>query len=212
MKKTTSLLALLFIAAGSLFAGTWKLAKNDNGIRVYTMDIPGKSLDRFKAVATIDASLEVLVEVLRDVNNYHRWYGNCKLQRRIREYSPLESLVYHVQSVPVISNRDVIVRGKITIDYKKGTALQVMRNVKSSYKKDSGNVRMPHLRGKFFMQRITPQKTRVTYFMEADPGGSVPGWLANSTAKKQPYRTLLGLKKIVRDPCYAALAKKAHTK
>ncbi len=207
MKKLTVTTLTLLLTAGMLFAEGWELAKDKNGIRVFTQDIAGKSVDKFKGVAVVDAPLAVIIEVLKDVNNYHLWYGSCKLQRRLKQYSPLESLVYHVQKVPVITNRDVVVHGKITVDYTKGTASQVMRAVKSEYKKDSGNVRMPSMDGKFLMKSISPSSTRVTYIMQVDPGGSVPGWLANSTAKKQPYTTLEGLRRVVKNPKYAELAK-----
>lgn len=208
MKRTISAAGILLLAAATLYAGAWKLARNEAGIKVYTQEVEGQALDKFKAVGVVKAPLAVIVEVLKDVNNYHKWYGDCKSQKELKKYSELDSLVYHVQKVPVISNRDVVVRGKITVNYRKGTASQVMRGIKSSYGTKSGNVRMPFMQGSFVMKRLSATSTRVTYTMHADPGGSVPGWLANSTAKKQPFKTLIGLRKVVKNPKYAALAKK----
>jgi len=209
MKKITAAVSIIFILVAALSAGAWKLARNEAGIKIYTQNVEGQALDKFKAVGMVNASVAVIVEVLKDVNNYHHWYGDCKSQKEIKKYSPLETLVYHVQKVPVISNRDVVVRGKITVNYKKGTATQVMRAVKSRVGKDSGNVRMPFMEGSFILKQLSPHSTHVTYTMLANPGGSVPTWLASGTAKKQPFKTLTGLRKVVKNPKYAALAKKA---
>ncbi len=209
MKRITAAVSIVFILVAALSAGAWKLARNEAGIKIYTQNVEGQALDKFKAVGVVNAPLALIVEVLKDVNNYHHWYGDCKSQRKIKRYSPLETLVYHVQKVPVISNRDVVVRGKITVNYKKGTATQVMRAVTSTYAKDSGNVRMPFMQGSFALKQLTPNSTRVTYTMLANPGGSVPSWLSSGTAKKQPFKTLMGLRKVVKNQKYAALAKKA---
>ncbi len=208
MKKITAAASIVLMLVAALSASTWKLARNEAGIKIYTQNVEGQSLDKFKAVGVVNTSVAIIVEVLKDVNNYHLWYGDCKSQKELKKYSPLDTLVYHVQKVPVISNRDVVVRGKITVNYKKGTATQVMRAVKSSVGKDSGNVRMPFMEGSFVLKQLSPKSTRVTYTMLANPGGSVPGWLANSTAKKQPFKTLMGLRKVVKNPKYAELAKK----
>lgn len=208
MKRIITAAGILLLAAATLYAGAWKLARNEAGIKIYTQKVEGQALDKFKAVGVVSAPLAIIVEVLKDVNNYHKWYGDCKSQKEIKRYSELETLVYHVQKVPVISNRDVVVRGKISVNYKKGTATQVMRAVPSNYGTNSGNVRMPFMQGSFVLKQVSPNSTRVVYTMLANPGGSVPGWLAGSTAKKQPFKTLVGLRKVVKNPKYEALAKK----
>ena len=118
-------------------------------------------------------------------------------------------MVYHVQKVPVITDRDVVVHGKITVDYAKGIGRQDMKAVESDYKKDSGLVRMPKMVGSFEMKSLSPASTQVTYTMQADPGGTVPAWLANSTARKQPLKTLQGLRNIVKNQKYIKAAESA---
>jgi hypothetical protein len=55
-------------------------------------------------------------------------------------------------------------------------------------------VRMPRLVGFYKMEELSPGKTRVTYQVEADVGGSLPRWLADRIAKELPYETLSRLR------------------
>ena len=56
-----------------------------------------------------------------------------------------------------------------------------------------GKVRVPKAEGYW---ELTPREggVHVVYQMHADPGGSLPTWLANQAAVDTPFRTLKGLR------------------
>jgi hypothetical protein len=44
---------------------------------------------------------------------------------------------------------------------------------------------------------------RIEYFGQADPGGSVPGWVANPFTTKGPFETFRKLRQLITSPAYA---------
>ena len=56
-------------------------------------------------------------------------------------------------------------------------------------------MRIPYLSGYWLLEKQGANRTKVTYQVHADPGGSIPHWLANATAVNNPYETLKNMKK-----------------
>jgi hypothetical protein len=57
-----------------------------------------------------------------------------------------------------------------------------------------GVVRMPRLAGEYDLVALAPTRTKVTYRLDADPGGSLPAWATLRFARNTPLQTLLGLR------------------
>ena len=66
---------LLFSVAGAE-EGHWELIKSKNGIDTYRMTHPGTEVCTFKAVGFIDARIEVIGEVIRDISAYPEYVRN----------------------------------------------------------------------------------------------------------------------------------------
>jgi hypothetical protein len=65
---------------------------------------------------------------------------------------------------------------------------------------------MPFIRGHWILTAVRGGKaTEVEYQVHANPGGSLPDWIANLASKKLPQQTLLGLRKQVKFREYPAL-------
>jgi hypothetical protein len=58
----------VFIAVILHAEGPWELAKDSEGIKVYTRSVPGSSANEFKGIAEVDAPIEVIVEVFKDID------------------------------------------------------------------------------------------------------------------------------------------------
>lgn len=66
--------------------------------------------------------------------------------------------------------------------------------------------------GTWLVEYVDREHTRVTYSFAFDPAGSLPAGLVNDRAKNTPYKTLLGLKEIVKDPAYIEAADTSQDK
>ncbi|HPA73593.1 MAG TPA: START domain-containing protein, partial [Spirochaetota bacterium] len=112
---TVALASITIILAGPLVAQEWKLMRNENGIRAYARSIPGSKLLELKAITIIDAKMEVIGEVLRDVPSNPEWMADCSDARIVHLISPKEMIVHTTLDFPApVSDRDLVVRSFTT--------------------------------------------------------------------------------------------------
>jgi hypothetical protein len=186
----------------SLFAsGDWEKEFTKEGITVYTRPVEGSSLREFRGEGIIDAPLEVCRNVIDDTESHTKWRPDC-IEAKSFKSEGKDFFSYNETKAPwPVSNRDVVIKTQIT-----ETKQKVVYNFTAVDRQDlmplkDGVVRMTRLTGMWILER-KGDKTHVTYQASVDPGGSIPSWLANKTSKDQPYKSLLGLRDMVKDPKY----------
>jgi hypothetical protein len=112
MKYNTLFTCAIFIAFASsaLAQSEWKLMRNEDGIKAYARSIPGSKLLELKAITVIDAKMEVVGEVLRDVPSNPEWMANCSEARIVHLISRKEMIVHTTMDFPApVSDRDLVV-------------------------------------------------------------------------------------------------------
>ena len=212
MKKII-IAALIVVSAAGLWAqGEWSLVRNSDGIRVFTKPSENSSLDQFMGKTVVDARLEVVVELIRDVDAQPQWMADCIEARVVKKYTEEDILVYNVTRAPwPVSNRDVVVRSRGGIDVKSGKVSIVFNAVKDSpVPPRSGIVRMTDLLGQWHLKKVGDNKTEVIYIMRANPAGNIPASIANMTSKNIPFRTLSNMKQMVKKDKYINLARERY--
>ncbi len=213
MKHTLRFFITTLLVCSSLFAQSqWQEVKNSNGIRVYTRPAEGSPLDEFKGITIVDAPLEVIVEVIRDVDAQPEWMADCIEARVVKKFNDNDYLVYSMNRAPwPVSNRDVVVRSKGTADLDKGTVSIIFSALKdSSVPIRAGVVRMTDLLGQWHLKKIAHSKTEVVFIIRANPAGNIPASIANMTSREIPYRTLQNLKMMVKKEKYINLAREKY--
>ena len=100
-----------------------------------------------------------------------------------------------------VSNRDVVSRSKVVV-----TNDRIIHYIAAINRPDlaplkSGNVRMTEMNAQCTLIR-KGAKTLAIYQVKADPGGSLPAWLANKSSRDLPLNTILGLKRMAILPQY----------
>jgi len=183
------IITALMLAAGVLgFANAeeWKSAKQSNGVEVYTKDVPGSALNAFKGVTRVNASMSSLIAMMEDVPEYKNWMYNITISNTVGKTTSNNGVVYVVQKVPIISDRD------ICFEYKKSTTGESV--LYEFREKPMGVPLTQYVRIQYFrgMLKLTPKgnDVEVVYEVTADPGGSVPASLANAMALDIPFTTL----------------------
>ena len=84
----TLIICVCCIGTGAVSAleADWQFAKEKHGVAVQTAEIPGSKFLAFKAVSHFAASVDDVLRVLVDHENYPEWYFNCErvelLERR----------------------------------------------------------------------------------------------------------------------------------
>jgi hypothetical protein len=217
MRKNFSILMvysviLSFLAAmpaGVMAASGWKMAMQKDGIEVSTRPVKGSDLDEFMGTADINASIDVVYAVIKDVPAATQWMADCKENREIRKIDEYTSVQFNVTKAPwPVSDREALClvtekkdekTGKVTFEFHETNDPPVPVG--------KGNVRMPEISGQWVLIPINRDHTKVIYTAKSNPGGSLPKLLASSKSKDIPYYTLLGLKMMVKKDKYKKAAK-----
>ncbi len=221
-RKSTIRVLVLFSVLGVSFSSTaedrkskrvpWKEIKNSKGVKVFARPRAGSKYRELLARGSVKVPFEVGLELVKDCDCYHEWYGMCRELYVIKKISQKEYLMYFVLDMPLVTDRDVVVRVTADWDLAKRSGRVTLASVESEYKKDSGLVRMPKLDGGFTFEEKGPDVFFVSYRVHADLGGSVPAWMVNIAAKKHPYETAMGAKKHVYKEKYYKRAEKLYGK
>lgn len=194
-KHLIQLLILLCSIPGFSQTGEWKLKKEEDGIKVYTKEVEETSLDAFKGIGKVDASIPQIMNVLRDGGNYAEWYPNCSESVQ-KENTPERQVNYSVTDAPFpVSDRDSYV--EVSFDTLENGMRVNLRALPNYGPKVEDRVRIQLTKGFWRLEKLNNQSTLVTYQMQADPGGSIPSWLANATAVDMPLETLENLREMV---------------
>lgn len=182
----------------------WNLAKDADGIKVYTRPVPGSASNEFKGVADIDAPLEVVVEIFKDIPSYTQWYGFCKEIKLLKQDTENHRVIYFVlKTMGPVKDRDFIVDTMENYDRQVGKDIVALNAVKEDLvPRKSKYVRMTDVSGSYVMTRIDPNRTHVVYTVKADPAGYIPAFVSNVMQKDQPYLTLKGLREMTRKDDY----------
>jgi len=194
MKKLLFLFSFFAITLLSLAQEDWVIAKDRNGIKVYTRTPQGSKIKAFKAETMINASIPELLAALNNIAARKEWMYAIKKAVQVGEtHSTAERYVYAELSIPwPFSNRDLVIHEKII---HKDKAVDVIMKLHTGLvAKKKGLVRMPVAQGGWFFSEVGNGYTRVRYEFFGDPGGKIPVWIINLFIVDGPYTTLLNLK------------------
>ena len=175
----------------------WKEVKNHSGIKVYTRNVPGSDIDEFKGVGVVDARLEVLASILRDVSASQYWMANTEHAEEIKKLEGEGMIVLNITRLPwPLKLREALVRITVRMDYSKGYANIDMQGINDpDLKPVSGNyVRMRYVHASVILEYIDREHTRVTYTARIDPGGNIPVNIANLFVVKIPFDSISSLR------------------
>ena len=185
-----------FADSGERSAGGWEQIDNDDGIRVWRREVPGSDLPAFRGEVMIAATPKDIAYAIGDVKSHPKWMFRCIEAAELKYVSEYERIVYNRTDAPwPIWDRDVIVeaRAEPSADGKSVT-LRVKDSKQKLRPVPENVVRMPKLDGLYQLTGIGEAKTKVVYQVEADPGGSLPRWIAERGTRDLPYRTLASLR------------------
>jgi len=174
------------------FAETWKVAKDEEGIKVSLSEVPGSKYQAYRGETLIKAPVAAITRLQEDVAGSCAWIHECKMQKLLKHEGD-QSWTYAQFNTPwPVTPRDSVLHITTT----QGADGSVTRTIKGepTYQPDEkGFVRVTQADG---FWKLVPKGdvTEVTYQLHTEPGGSVPSWLANKFVVEAPFNTLKALK------------------
>ncbi len=190
-----SLLPVVLAASphDAISESSWELVARDDGVEVYTRQKTGSKYRAFKSTVTVDATATEIVDVLKDVDGYVNWFAFTE-HAELLEVTPGEQLTYVETHFPwPLSNEDMIYRMTYVTFGETATKL-LLEGIPDYLPTKSGITRMKSASG-YISLDSTASKTKITYSMHFELGGSIPVWMANGSIHELPLRTLSNLKR-----------------
>jgi hypothetical protein len=197
------LISVFFILCNVfLFAqDSWNKEFTKDDITVYTKPVEGSPLKEFKGEAVIEASIEICKNVILDIENHVKWRPDC-IESKVIQKDENSYITYNETRAPwPVSNRDVILKNTMILSKDKIIFSFSALNNPDILPLKNGIVRMTELTGSWTLVKQNGN-TLVTFQARINPAGSIPAWLANKTSIDQPFKSLQGLKQMVKDPKY----------
>lgn len=187
------LLSFTFVTKGQ----NWDLAKDKNGVKVYTRKLEGWGIKEYKVVMDVQISPSKIITVLKDVPSRYEWAYNSIEIREVERPNSEEVAIYNKVDAPwPVADRDNITR--FSFSYPNASTTRVDMTVLKSHQKApvyDGIVRIERLKGHWLIRDKGNGWTEVIQQCVAEPGGSIPDWLANSAVVDNPYNSMYNLKK-----------------
>lgn len=186
----------LSVWASAASAGGWEELLREDGVVVSGREVEGRSLPTFRGQGVVEGHLLEVLAVLSDTPRNVEWMHHCQESRMLKQISEFERIIYNRTTAPwPVADRDVVLRSRAEVDTEKRTVLIKFASIQSPLQGEvDGVVRMPSLQGFYKLEALDLKRTRVTYQVDADPGGLLPDWLAARASRELPLHTLRNLR------------------
>jgi hypothetical protein len=177
----------------------WQLVKEKNGIQVYSTASKNVALKSIKVTGVFEGTPEKLWAIVKDVENQKEWVYGTKSSHLIKQISPNELLYYVETEVPwPVSNRDVPIRMKMSENKASQTLVISTVGMPGAVPANSDKVRVPHYAARWEVKAVSNDKIKVVYYLDLNPGGTIPAWVANMFVTKGPYETFANLRELLK--------------
>ena len=210
MNKLIKILVTLCLFVGlnqPLYADSWRLDKDENGIKIYTRAVQGSAIREIKGELVLDCSLDSIMAVFDDIPAFPRWNHQCTKAVPLKRVSATER--YHYQNINMpfpVADRDLLIHSKIS---QKGEQVYVRLNAVADFCKSSSldkctainqskNIMVKRLNGLYQLTPTADGKTQVVWTQHTEPAGKIPNWLVNRLLIDVPFNTLSKLRKQVK--------------
>jgi hypothetical protein len=205
MRLTLALLSLLGVANADQ---NWEKVSDKNGIIVDRRPVEGTKLKEFRGRGVIEAPITSILAVFNDIDKATEWMDQCKQSSLVEDHGDRQKIVYNrTKAQWPVSDRDAVLMNNVFFDEVENRVRIEFSTVDGKLPAQKGVVRMPYLKGHWYMWPESHDKTRVEYEVHADPGGSLPAWLVNYVSRELPRKTITGLAKQVKRRSYPEMEK-----
>jgi hypothetical protein len=194
-------LFLFSVSPGYADDGNWVVKKNEAGVQVQQQQ-SGSPHETTKGVVEVEATLDALAALLKDISACPRWVHDCKEGRLVETISPAERITYTVIYLPFpLQDRDMYIDSVIRYQRKAGTIVISLMGRENYAPPQPGRTRVLDLRGSWVFQQASPGHVRVNYQIQANPQAPFNG-PTNDHMVESVFNTLQNLREVVKDDKY----------
>ncbi|MBI9074467.1 MAG: START domain-containing protein [Desulfatibacillum sp.] len=189
----------------------WTLVNNKEGIQSYCRKASGTGLLEIKAVMVVDAPIENVGEMIRDVPGYVNWMPYCG-EGEILAGNRDDANVRVLLDLPwPVTDREVFLNARVSYDLDHGRAFIDLTNQADHYQMlNTDVIRVPAFQGRYTIEFITREKTGIIYQYSLDFAGALPKSLTNFISKSYLLENLKNLREQVNSNRYDQMGNKSN--
>lgn len=175
----------------------WKLASTKNDIKAYTRKVEHSKYLEYKIETQANATIDETLEILIDPKNYKKIFPYLSQVDLLRNGLPESYDVLVVIKTPFpVKNRIGVYTNQISRNEDK-KEIDIIISQNSELIPDTKHVKIKECYGSWNLKQTDENEIFITHTFFADPGGSIPAWIINAFALKQPMKTFSILKKML---------------
>src|SRR5512138_94469 len=208
MRRLVLLVVWLLAAPAAAFTGEWEQFVREDGVAGYARSVPGSRVLELRSVVVVDARIEVVGAVLRDVEGLKRPGSSCYEARVVDQPDRDHYTFYVAYDVPgPFHDRVAVVSVANRYDLDTGRVTADLRAVpKPAVPVPKGAVVISEFDAQFVIEYLGRERTGIVYTSRIDPGGNIPAFLANYVARDSLLENARVLRAATRKPEYLARA------
>ncbi|WP_263139555.1 START domain-containing protein [Pseudomonas sp. RIT-PI-AD] len=191
--RMAGICSLGMLMASAVHAEDWKLAKDEDGVKVYLAEVAGSKYKAYRGVVTLKGDVASVRKLQEDVSGSCAWIYECREQKLLKHEGD-HSWTYTRFDTPwPVTPRDSV----LDVTTEEGADGSVTRHLKGAptyIPEEKGFVRVSSVEGLWKLVPKGADQVEVTYQVHTEPGGSVPSVLANSFVVDAPFNTLKNLR------------------
>jgi len=188
----------------------WVLKSDKDGVKTYYKKKAG--IYEAKFITSIETSLTGFFKLMGDVKRYPAWGYKIKESRLLKKVSDTEMYYYTRIDFPwPLDDRDFVMHSKLTQD-------AITRRVESNsvavpdyIPSVEGVIRVRYTNSKWVMIPGPGGWVYTEYYIDSDPGGSLPDWVVNMGLEMGPREMFKSIRGLLKQSEYQN-AKLAHIK
>lgn len=187
-------LALSTTFCASTYAEDWKLASHQQGIQIYTQQVVGQDLKNFRAIMTVNASMQQVVATLMNGDQMPEWFYNILESKPVTVTTTGNYRYLWIKSPWPANDRDAVVKVDLTQDPKTLQLSIFAAATPNLLPLHSERVRIPRMQSGWTVTPLGKSRTRIQLDGNADPGGRIPVIVANLVVSQMPKISMRQLK------------------
>ena len=143
----------------------------------------------------LEAGIDVVGSVLQDISAYPQWVARCRESVVLKEINRNTTVFYTVIDTPrPFKDRDIIL-SNTTVYHPDEGLVEINFNVFNQEE----YCRVSQFSSQYLIEPLGPDRTRVTFVFNGDPGGNIPVTIANWVeSRTYPHAIIMGLREMVR--------------
>lgn len=184
-----------FLPAASR-AADWEVIAERDGIVASRRMVEGRQLPQLRAQGDVEGTPQEVLAVLLDVPGYRQWVPDCAEATTLRQTGAWRSLIYTRTDLPwPVLDREAVIEQQVIFVRAPALLKVVFQAVAApDIARARGTIRTNFAEGSYTIEALDGNRSRVTYLVDADPGGAIPAWLIRMQSRRNPLETLAGLR------------------